>query len=206
MTKVTAIFSDLGGVILSNGWDRAARREAAAKFHLDWEEFEDRHELMLNALETGQTTLDEYLTRTVFYRERMFSKEEFLNFMYAQSRPMPESLDLMRRLAGAERYLVAAINNESRELNEFRIKQFHLRELFEAFLSSCYLGVRKPDEAIYRLALSITQRLPEECVFVDDRGLNLECARELGMHTIQFQSAAQLEQALRQFGVELVRE
>jgi putative hydrolase of the HAD superfamily len=203
VTKVTAIFSDLGGVVLSNGWDRAARREAAAKFHLDWEEFEDRHELMLNAFETGQATLEDYLKRTVFYRERLFSKDEFLSFIYAQSRAMPESIDVMRRLAGAGRYLVAAINNESRELNEYRIKQFHLREFFEAFLSSCYLGVRKPDEAIYRLALSITQRVPEECVFIDDRGLNLECAKELGMHTIQFQYAAQLEHELQEYGVEL---
>ncbi|HEV2491010.1 MAG TPA: HAD family phosphatase [Candidatus Acidoferrales bacterium] len=202
MTKVTAVFTDMGGVVLSNGWDRAARRDAASKFHLDWEEFEDRHELMLNAFETGQTTMDEYLTRTVFYRERLFSREEFLAFMYAQSRPMPESLDVMRRLAAAGRYLLAAINNESRELNEYRIKEFHLREYFEAFLSSCYLGVRKPDEAIYRLALSITQRLPEECVFIDDRGLNLECAKELGMHTIQFQNAWQLQQDLQQIGVE----
>jgi putative hydrolase of the HAD superfamily len=190
-------------VVLSNGWDRAARRDAAAKFHLDWEEFEDRHELMINAFETGQATLDEYLKRTVFYRERLFSREDFLSFIYAQSRPMPESVDVLRRLVSAGKYLLAAINNESRELNEYRIRQFHLREFFEAFLSSCYLGVRKPGEAIYRLALSITQRVPEECVFIDDRALNLECARELGMHTIQFRDAAQLEQDLRQFGVEL---
>jgi putative hydrolase of the HAD superfamily len=190
-------------VVLSNGWDRAARRDAAAKFHLDWEEFEDRHELMINAFETGQATLDEYLKRTVFYRERLFSREDFRSFIYAQSRPMPESVDVLRRLVSAGKYLLAAINNESRELNEYRIRQFHLREFFEAFLSSCYLGVRKPGEAIYRLALSITQRVPEECVFIDDRGLNLECARELGMHTIQFRDAAQLEQDLRQFGVEL---
>jgi putative hydrolase of the HAD superfamily len=190
-------------VVLSNGWDRAARRDAAAKFHLDWEEFEDRHELMINAFETGQATLDEYLKRTVFYRERLFSREDFRSFIYAQSRPMPESVDVLRRLVSAGKYLLAAINNESRELNEYRIRQFHLREFFQAFLSSCYLGVRKPGEAIYRLALSITQRVPEECVFIDDRGLNLECARELGMHTIQFRDAAQLEQDLRQFGVEL---
>jgi putative hydrolase of the HAD superfamily len=195
----------MGGVLLSNGWDRPARREAAGKFHLDWDEFEDRHELMLHAFETGQKTLDEYLTRTVFYRERPFTREEFLAFLYAQSRPMPESLDLMRRLAATGRYLMAMVNNESRELNEYRIKRFHLREYFEAFLSSCYLGVRKPDEAIYRLALSITQRLPVECVFIDDRGLNLECAKELGMHTIQFQNAWQLEQELRQYGVELAK-
>jgi putative hydrolase of the HAD superfamily len=205
VTKVTAVFFDVGGVFLSNGWDRPARREAARKFHLDWDEFEDRHELMVHSFETGQATLDEYLTRTVFYRERAFTREEFLAFIYAQSLPMPESLDVMRRLAAAGRYLMATVNNESRELNEYRIKQFHLREYFEAFLSSCYLGVRKPDEAIYRLALSITQRLPAECLFIDDRGLNLECAKELGMHTIQFQNAGQLEEELKQHGVELAK-
>ena len=203
MSEVTALFFDVGGVLLTNGWDRPSRREAAKKFGLDWDDFEDRHELLLHGFETGTVSLEAYLNRVVFYRERNFSKPEFIDFIHSESRAMPETLDVLRRVACREKYLVATLNNESRDLNEYRIRTFNLREYFDVFLSSCYLGVRKPDAAIYKLALSITQRAGSECVFVDDRGLNLECARELDMHTIQFKDAAQLERELKGFGVEL---
>lgn len=203
MAEVTALFFDMGGVLLTNGWDRGSRREAAKKFGLDWDDFEDRHELLLHGFETGAVSLEEYLRRVVFYRERPFSRQDFIDFIYAQSRAMPETLAALRRIATGRKYLMGALNNESRDLNEYRIRQFKLREYFEVFLSSCYLGVRKPDAVIYKLALSITQRAPEECVFIDDRGLNLECARELGMRTIQFKDAAQLETELKRFGVEM---
>ncbi|MHB8539513.1 MAG: HAD family hydrolase [Candidatus Acidiferrales bacterium] len=201
--QVTALFFDMGGVLLTNGWDRESRRAAAKKFDLDWDDFEDRHELLLHAFEVGELSLDEYLKRVVFYRERAFSRQEFIDFIYSQSQPMPETLAVLGRLAAMRKYLMGALNNESRDLNEYRIQTFNLRKYFDVFLSSCYLGVRKPDEAIYKLALSITQRAGEECVFIDDRGLNLECARELGMHTIQFKDAGQLERELKGFGVEL---
>ncbi|MGH9729115.1 MAG: HAD-IA family hydrolase, partial [Candidatus Acidiferrales bacterium] len=187
------------------GWDRPSRRAAAKKFALDWDDFEDRHELLMHGFETGTVSLDEYLKRVVFYRERQFSKQDFIDFIYSQSQAMPETLAVLQKLAARKEYLIAALNNESRELNEYRIRTFDLREYFEVFLSSCYLGVRKPNEAIYKLALSITQRAGEECVFVDDRELNLECAKELGMHTIQFKSATQLEKELKGFGVEVAR-
>jgi putative hydrolase of the HAD superfamily len=203
LAEVTALFFDMGGVLLTNGWDRPSRQAAAKKFGLDWDDFEDRHELLMHGFETGAVSLDEYLKRVVFYRERKFSKEDFIHFIHAQSRAMPETLAVLQELAARKKYLIAALNNESRELNEYRIRTFHLRQYFEVFLSSCYLGVRKPNEAIYKLALSITQRAGEECVFVDDRELNLECAKELGMHTIQFKSATQLEKELRGFGVEV---
>jgi putative hydrolase of the HAD superfamily len=201
MGSVETLFWDNGGVILSNGWDRAARAGAVEKFHLDWEEFADRHELMLNAFETGQISLNEYLQHTVFYRSRPFTMEEFKAFMFSQSQPYPESLEFLGKLARTKRYILAALNNESREINEYRIKEFHLQKYFEAFFSSCYLGVRKPDAQIYRLALSITQREPAECVMIDDRGLNLEYARELGMRTIQFQNVSQLREDLARVGV-----
>src|SRR5579864_5037586 len=144
MAEVSALFWDNGGVILTNGWDRDARRSAVDKFHLDWVDFEDRHELMLDAFEKGQVTLDEYLRRTVFYRKRPFTIEEFKKFMFAQSQPLPESLDFLGSLAKNRKYLMTALNNESLEINEYRIKAFHLRDYFEAFFSSCYLGLRKP--------------------------------------------------------------
>ncbi|MGB6874686.1 MAG: HAD family phosphatase [Candidatus Acidiferrales bacterium] len=200
---MTALFFDIGGVLLTNGWDSDSRMAAAKKFHLDWNDFEERHELLLHTFETGRLGLEEYLDRVIFYCKRDFTRQEFKDFIYAQAREMPESLEVLRRLAKPRRYLVSALNNESRDLNAYRIERFHLREYFDVFLSSCYLGVRKPDKTIYELALSITQRKGEECVFVDDRALNLECARELGMHIIQFKDAAQLEKELRQLGVEI---
>ena len=201
MSDVTALFWDVGGVILSNGWDRAARAAAAKKFGLDWEEFQDRHELASPAFETGRITLDTYLQRTVFYRKRSFTREEFVDFIFAQSAEYPESRAVLSGVAATGKYLLATINNEPLELNEWRIRKFSLRREFKAFFSSCYLGIRKPDEGIYKLALEVTQRSPAECVFIDDRDLNLECAKALGMRTIRFQTAAQLRQDLEANGV-----
>ena len=201
MSEVTTLFCDLGGVFLTNGWDRTARREAVEKFRLDWEEFEDRHELLLNGFETGTVTLSEYMQRTVFYRERSFTRDEFKKFIFEQSKPFPESLELLGSLAQTGKYLIAALNNESLEINEYRIDTFNLRKYFESFFSSCYLGVRKPDDGIYRRTLSITHRKPSECIFIDDRGLNLECAKELGMTTVHFRNANQLRESLAEHGV-----
>lgn len=203
MPEVTTLFFDIGGVLLTNGWDRDSRLAAAKEFHLDWDEFESRHELLLHAFEVGDVGLEEYLDRVIFYCKQDFTRDEFRNFVYSQAQAMPESLALMGRIAKPHKYLISALNNESRDLNAYRIEKFHLRDYFDVFLSSCYLGVRKPDEAIYQAALNITQRKGEECVFVDDRGLNLECARELGMHTIQFKNAGQLEADLKQLGVSI---
>lgn len=201
MAKVTTLFWDNGGVILTNGWDRGSRQKAVQKFHLDWADFEDRHELMLHAFECGQVGLDEYLRRVVFYRERPFTADEFKEFMFEQSQARPEALAFLGNLARTRRYLNATLNNESLEINEYRIRTFHLRDYFEVFFSSCYLATRKPDRGIYALALKITQREPGECVLIDDRGLNLECAQELGMHTIQFQNVGQLQTDLARLGV-----
>jgi putative hydrolase of the HAD superfamily len=201
MSDVTALFWDVGGVILSTGWDRAARLAAAQKFGLDWEELQDRHDLASPAFETGKITLDTYLERIVFYRKRPFTREEFTDFIFAQSEEFPESRAVLSGVAATGKYLLATINNEALELNEHRIQQFQLRREFKAFFSSCYLGIRKPDEGIYRLALEVTQRQPEECLFIDDRELNLECARALRMRTIQFRDAAQLRQDLAASGV-----
>ena len=203
MPDVTALFCDVGGVILSNGWDRPARSAAAKKFGLDWEEFQDRHDLASPAFETGQITLDTYLQRTVFYRKRSFTREEFIDFIFGQSSELPESRAVLDEISKTGNYLLATINNEPRELNEFRIQKFNLRREFKAFFSSCYLGVRKPDEGIYKLALEVTQRTPEECIFIDDRELNLECARQMNMTTIHFRNAAQLRRDLVANGVKI---
>ena len=203
MAEITTLFWDVGGVLLPNGWDRSARRRAAEQFHLDWEEFEDRHGLVVTDFEKGRLTLDEYLQRTVFYRSRAFSQDDVKASIFTQSQPLPEVLALVERLANSGKYLMATLNNESLELNLYRIEQFRLRDYFDAFFSSCFLGVKKPERGIYCLASQITQRALEECLFIDDRTLNLECAQLLGMRTVHYQDPAQLRRQLRQHGVEV---
>jgi putative hydrolase of the HAD superfamily len=201
MAEIKALFWDNGGVFLTNGWDRNSRRAAVEKFHLDWNDFEDRHELMLDAFETGRATLDDYLHRTVFYHDRSFSSDDFKAFMFAQSQPYAEPLAFLGQIARSRRFLMGSLNNESREINEYRIDKFALRDYFGAFFSSCYLGVRKPDPEIYKLALKITQQKPPECILIDDRGLNLEVAREVGIQTILFKNLAQLRNDLAGFNI-----
>jgi putative hydrolase of the HAD superfamily len=201
MRKLTALFWDIGGVILSNGWDRAACGKAASRFDLDLEDFERRHPGPFAAFETGRITLDAYLDQTVFYQPRPFSRVEFTSFMFAQSKENREVRAILDTLTAADRYFLAAINNEGLELNTYRIREFGLARNLAAFFSSCYLGVRKPDEAIYRQALNITQRAPEECIFIDDRVPNLESARRLGIRTIHFLNPAQLRAELARHGV-----
>jgi putative hydrolase of the HAD superfamily len=201
-TRITAIFSDVGGVLASNGWDRRSRQKLVEQFRLDWDEFEDRHELVVTAFETGRISLDQYLDRTVFYRARDFSREQVRTFMFDQSQANPDSLRLVERLAATQLYFLATLNNESRELNLHRIETFGLKKYFVVFFSSCFLGAKKPDEEIYAKALAISQRAPEECVFIDDRALNLDVPKRLGMRTIQFENAAQLESELHALGVE----
>lgn len=202
MAETKALFWDVGGVLLTNGWDRHARRRATQKFNLDWEDFEDRHELMVGRFETGRLSLDHYLDRTVFYRDRNFGRDDFRAYMFAQSKPIDGTLELVGRLARSERYLLGTLNNESRELNLYRIEQFGLRKYFNVFMSSCFLGVKKPMDEMFRLALDLSQRKPEECVFIDDRELNLECAARSGLRTLHFSNAAQLDHDLRQAGLE----
>lgn len=203
MAELKGLFWDIGGILLTNGWDRSVRRRAMETFHLDPEEFEDRHEQVDAAFELGQLGLDGYLDRTVFYRTRPFTKEAFKEFMFAQSTPYPEALAIVDRLARSGRYLLAALNNESLELNLHRIERFGLRRYFAMFLSSCFVGAKKPDHTIFRLALQLTQVAPEEALFIDDRALNLECARSYGMHTIHYQSPVQLQDEFRRLNVEV---
>src|SRR5260370_3816216 len=170
MGEVTALFWDVGGVILSNGWDRAARAEAAKKFGLDWEDFQDRHELASPAFETGQITLDTYLQRTVFYRKRAFTRDEFTAFIFEQSEEFPESRAVLSRLAQAGKYLLATINNEPLELNLRRIEQFNLRRGVEGFFSSFFVGKRETREGDERFALERNPRRRGERFFLDGPG------------------------------------
>jgi len=208
MTAITQVFFDIGGVLGSNGWDREQRGEAIRRFGLDAEDFQYRHEETVGAFESGQISLDEYLDVTVFWKSRDFSRDEFTLFMLGLSTPSPDSLDVVRRLrqntrGRPTRVRMATLNNESRELNEHRIRLFGLCDLFDVFFSSCWLGVRKPTRQIYERVLGMTQMDPARCVFVDDREQNLAPARALGMKTILYTSAKQLEQSLNELGFQL---
>lgn len=201
MSTIRAIFWDVGGVLLTNAWDRSQREAALEHFKLDEEEFADRHEMVVSSFERGKIGLDEYLDRTVFYRTRPFSREQFREYIFSLSQPKDDVLTLARELANSKQYLMGTINNESRDLNLYRIEQFGLRSIFSVFISSCFVGLRKPEKDIYRLALETTQQRPEECCFIDDRALNLEVAKRLGMHTIEMDNIAQLRADLKALGV-----
>jgi putative hydrolase of the HAD superfamily len=201
LPQISAIFWDVGGVLLTNAWDRAQRERALAHFHLDPVEFGDRHEMVVSSFERGKISLDEYLDHTIFYRPRSFTRETFKQYVFSLSQPDSAALSLARGLARSGKYFMSTINNESTELNLYRIATFGLRDIFSLFVSSCFVGLRKPEQAIYRVALEITQRPAENCCFIDDRALNLECARKLGMHTIEKETAEQLQQELQKLGV-----
>jgi putative hydrolase of the HAD superfamily len=201
VSEIQALFWDVGGVLLTNAWDHSERAEALNHFGLDEQEFRARHEMVVSSFERGEISLDEYLDRCVFYKARSFTRDEFRDYMFSLTKPKTDVLSFARGLADSQRYFMGTINNESRELNAYRIEKFELRKIFRLFVSSCFVGLRKPESGIYRLAIELTQMNPEQCCFIDDRALNLECAAKLGMHTIQMQTLDQLQADLKKLGV-----
>ena len=198
---IHAIFWDVGGVLLTNAWDQTQRTQALTRFQLDEKDFHDRHEMVVSSFERGKITLDEYLDRTVFYCQRPFTREEFRDYMLSLSQPLPGMLEFAQSLTKSGRYLMGTINNESRELNRHRMKKFGLRNIFQLFFSSCFVGLRKPERDIYRLALETTQIAPEECCFIDDRSLNVESAAQMGMQAIEMRTLDQLRKDLTELGI-----
>jgi putative hydrolase of the HAD superfamily len=199
---ITHVFFDIGGVLGTNGWDREQRAAAVRYFDLNAEELEERHHESSAMLEQGQMTLDDYLRCTVFYRPRPFSVEDFKASMFAESLPFQQTIDLARELARTGRYQMMTINNESDELNRYRLRLFGLPDIFVTFFSSCWMGVMKPAPRIYELALAMSQAKPEESVFIDDRPRNLEPARSFGMRTILYTDVGRLSRDLVDAGVE----
>jgi len=198
---VTTMFLDIGGVLLTNGWDRAARRLAAQKFNLDYEEMNERHHLTYDTYEAGKLSLEEYLNRLVFYQPRPFSREEFKAFMFAQSQPYPEMIDLARGLKARYGLKVAVVSNEGRELILHRIQKFGLAGFVDFFIVSCFVHFRKPDADIYRMALDIAQAPPEQAVYLDDRAMFVEVARSLGIPGIHHTSYETTRAALAKLGL-----
>jgi len=198
---ITALFLDVGGVLLTNGWDRAMRARAAEHFGLDQTEMDERHHLTYDTYEEGKLGLDEYLTRVVFHRERPFSREEFTAFMFAQSQPFPEMIDLVRSLKARYRLRVAVVSNEGRELTQHRIGRFALGDVVDLFVASCFVHCRKPDPDIYRIALDLTQTPPEQVAYIEDRPMFVEVARGLGLRGIHHTSYEGTRAALAQLGL-----
>ncbi|MGD0096316.1 MAG: HAD-IA family hydrolase [Terracidiphilus sp.] len=196
------ILFDVGGVLLTNGWDHCERARVLEQFHLDVAEFEARHTKPYAAWEVGAVSAASYLGETVFYEPRSFSADEFFAAICAQSKILPDgALQILGELAAANKCLLGALNNEARETNEYRFERFGLRKFFKVELSSCYLGLRKPEPAMYKRALEILGRPAERILFIDDRTENVAAAVAQGMKGIQFEGAASLRTELVSLGV-----
>jgi len=202
-TTIDVIWFDIGGVLGTNGWDREERSAAVTRFGLEEGEFDYRHQEAHQSWEVGKIGIEEYLDLAVFWKPRAFSRDEFRNFMFAQSQPFPDSVALVRRLRALDRYRMMTLNNEAPELNAYRIDHFGLDGLFDAFFSSCYLAVRKPLHECYARALAMTHIAPERVVFIDDRKQNILPAQSMGIHTILFTSATDTARQLADFGVDI---
>lgn len=182
--SITCLFLDIGGVLLTNGWDHHSRRRAAARFKLKWDEFENRHAINFDTYELGKLTLEEYLSRVVFYQKRNFTKTQFRNFMFSQSQPFAEMIDLMIRLKTLYGLKIIVVSNELRELNVYRIKKFKLNRFVDSFISSCFVHLRKPDKDIFRLALNTAQTPLRQIVYLENTQAFVQIAEGLGIRSI----------------------
>ena len=181
---ITCLFLDVGGVLLTNGWDHLARRQVARHFKLDWDELEQRHSLNFETQEEDKITFKEYLDRVVFYQKRPFTRAEFRRVMCLQSQPCPGMIELIRFLKAAHRLKIFVVSNEAREVNAYRIRRFKLDQLADAFVSSCFVHLRKPDVAIFRLALDLAQTPVRQIIYLENTPLFIQVAAGLGIRGI----------------------
>jgi putative hydrolase of the HAD superfamily len=187
-TAVKILFFDIGGVLLTNGWGHESRHEAAEKFGLDYEEVKELHTFIFNVYEMGSISLDEYLDTVVFNHPRDFAREDFKEFMYRQSKELPDTLNWLKEWKKDCGFRIISINNEGKELNDYRVKKFKLHELFDAFISSCEVKMRKPDPDMFKLAMGVALAQPSQCVYFDDRIMFVNAAQKLGIRAFQHTS------------------
>lgn len=197
---IKTLFLDIGGVLISNGWDRYARQKAVKKFKLNPEELSDRHHIFFETYEAGKLTLKEYLDNVIFYESRNFTETDFMNFMCQQSLPLKGSIEYFMAIKKKYKLNIIALSNEGRELNEYRIKTYKLDKLFNAFVSSCYVHLRKPDKQIFRMALDISFTEPKHALFIDDRIIHVQIAGSLGINAIQFKNLATTKKLMESYG------
>jgi putative hydrolase of the HAD superfamily len=195
------MFLDIGGVLLTDGWDHHARKRAATKFKIELAEMEARHHLTFETYEEGKLTLEEYLGRVVFYQKRSFTRAQFQRFMFAQSQPYPEMIELVAQLKVRHGLKIVVVSNEARELNVYRIRKFKLDRLVDAFISSSFVHVRKPDADIFRLALDIAQAPARQVVYIENTPMFVEVAQSLGIHGIHHQGLEATRAALETLGL-----
>jgi putative hydrolase of the HAD superfamily len=181
---ITTLFLDIGDVLLTDGWDHQARKRAATNFKLAFAEMEERHHMTFETFEDGKLTLDEYLGLVVFYQKRPFTRAQFRRFMFAQSKAFPGMIELFTQLKIRHGLKIIALSNEARELNAYRIRTFKLNKLMDAFVSSCFVQIRKPDAAIFRLALDIAQVPAREIVYIDNTAMFTQIAEGMGIQSI----------------------
>ena len=202
-SQISTLFTDIGGVLLTNGWDRKSRKLAATFFNLDLDELEERHHLTFDTYEVGKLTIQEYLKRIVFYEDRPFTIAEFQVFMFKQSSPFPDMINLIKELKEKYALKVAVISNEGRELTEFRINTFRLNEFIDFFISSSFVHFRKPDIDIFKIALDTARVSPKNALYIDDRLMFVQVAEEIGLkgiHHVDYQSTVT---KLASFGLEI---
>lgn len=198
---ITTLFLDIGGVLLTNGWDHVARRHAAEVFHLDYDEIAERHHLTFDTYEEGKLSLDDYLAQVIFYEERPFSADQFKTFMQTQSQLYPNMFNLIRDVKQQHGLRVASVNNEGRELMTYRVQTFDLTSVFDFFIASCYVHFRKPDADIFRVALDVAQTPPEQALYIEDRPLFVQVAQSLGMNAVVHESYESTKSLLAQYGL-----
>ena len=182
--SITALFLDIGGVLLTDGWSHASRKLAAKTFDLNPEEMENRHNQAFDTYELGKLTLEEYLSRVVFYQKRSFTRAQFRKFMFAQSKPYPKMIELVRRLKARYGLKIIVVSNEARELNSHRIRKFKLYGFVDFFISSCFVHLRKPDADIFRVALNIAQVSANQVVYIENLPMFVQVAEGLGIRGI----------------------
>lgn len=201
LSPIKALFLDIGGVLLTNGWGHQSRLRAAKHFGFDYDEFNKRHLTIFDTYESGKMTLEEYLELAVFYQPANFTMDEFRDFLFNESKPYPEMIELINSIKHHYGLRTIAVNNEPREINEYRIKQYNLDSFIDVFASSCYVQTRKPDKNIYHFALNLAQVQPEEVVYIDDRLVLIQAARQLGLNAIHHTSTANTRDALAAYGL-----
>ncbi len=199
---VSTLFLDIGGVLLTDGWNRSSRKAAAEKFQLDYQDMDDRHHLTFDTYEVGKITLDQYLERIVFYEKRSFSYDAFKEFMYERSQPYTDMIQMVARLKKAYGLKVAVVSNEGRELTEYRIQKFRLYEFVDFFISSCFVHLRKPDTDIFKLALDTAQVKNKHVVYIEDRPLFVQVAEGLGINGIHHTGFESTLAKLKLFGLD----
>lgn len=199
--KITHLFTDLGGVLLTNGWDRGLRKLVATQFKVDPAEMDERHHLTYDTYEAGKISLSEYLRRVVFWEPRDFTEEQVVDFMLTQAKCFPEMIELYKRVKAHNEIRIVVVSNEGRELTADRIQRFNLKEFVDIFVVSSYVHFRKPDEDIFRIALDVAQAEPEEVVYVDDRQMFVEVACRLGMREVWHRDLERTRAAFAELGL-----